>query len=107
MATLTKQHARKIAKKLGAEIDKSPKAHDLAIIRHNGEIIATFGIRRGSNNNLPHGHISDDLHIRPREAINLANCPMSPAQWIQRLGEQNVVEDVTPENEAEPESSNP
>jgi hypothetical protein len=103
MATLTKQHARTIAKKLGAEIDTSPKAHDLALVRHNGAIIATFGIRRGSNKNLPHGHIANDLHISPRQAMNLASCSMTPAQWLERLEEQNVIESPEPETPNEDE----
>ncbi len=77
MPPITKDHAKKIAKKLKAVIDQSPKAHDLACTCHGGRLIATFGIRRGSRKSLGHGHIPEDLQLSPHDTLRLANCPMS------------------------------
>lgn len=46
MATITKELAIKIAKKLGAEIQNRGGAHDLAKVYYKGKLIAHFGIRR-------------------------------------------------------------
>ena len=94
MATITTQHALKIVRKLKATVVKGTKAHDVAQIYHEGRLVASFGIRRGSNKNLPHGHIPDDLHLRPRETIQLANCPLSREAWLQRMREQGLIEEV-------------
>ncbi len=74
MPPLTKDHAKSIAKKLGATIDTGKKAHDIACVYHKGVLIASFGIRRGSDRNLGHGHIPKDLHLSPRQPFA---CPMS------------------------------
>lgn len=85
MPRIDKEHARKIASKLGAVIDTRKKAHDLACVYHAGTLVATFGIRRGSRKSLGHGHIPADLHLSPRDTIRLANCPLSRDKWIQHL----------------------
>lgn len=84
---VTKQHAKKIVSKLGAEVVKGTKAHDRAIVYHNGIVVATFGIRRGSNANSGHGHIPNDLQINQHDTLRLANCPMSREEWIRRVVE--------------------
>jgi hypothetical protein len=85
MARITKEHARKIARKLRAVIDKTPKAHDVAKVYHGGTLIAAFGIRRGSNKNLGHDHIATELHLSPHDTLRLANCPLSRDEWIEML----------------------
>jgi hypothetical protein len=92
MPLITKEHARKIARKLGAQIDRSGKAHDLACVYHNGRLVATFGIRRGSKKDLGHGHIPGDLHLRPHDALRLANCPLSREAWIAMLTAQGWID---------------
>jgi len=99
MPTLNRDHARAIAKKLRATIDKSGKAHDIAYIYHNGVLVAHFGIRRGSDRNLPHGHIPDALHLRPRQTLNLAICTLTREQWIQIMTDAGWIE--SEESEAE------
>jgi hypothetical protein len=101
MASITKEHARKLVRKLKATIDTKSKAHDLALVYHNGVIIATFGIRRGSNNNLPHGHIPNALHLNARDTLLLANCPMPVEEWVRRLTEAGVIEEDDPSEESE------
>ena len=85
MKTITKEHARKIAKKLGAIIDTTPKAHDIVTIFHKGVRIASFGIRRGSKKNAGHGHIPVELSLSRHDTLRLANCTLSKDEWIQML----------------------
>jgi hypothetical protein len=61
---ITREHAEKIVKKLQA-VNESTKnsAHDTYVVYHNDVEIASFGIRRGSKKDIPHGHIPDELHI--------------------------------------------
>ena len=70
---ITREHAEKIVKKLQA-VNESTKnsAHDTYVVYHNDVEIASFGIRRGSKKDKPHGHIPDELHIRPRQCLDLA-----------------------------------
>jgi hypothetical protein len=99
MATITTQHALKIVKKLKATVEKGGKAHDIAHVYYKGRVIASFGIRRGSNKNLPHPHIPNDLHLRPHDTIQLANCPLSRAAWLRRLREQGWIDEEDGEDE--------
>jgi len=88
---ITKEHADKIAKKLKAKISASGKAHDIAAIYEDGKLIASFGIRRGSEKDKGHDHISSDLHVGPHDAKKLAQCPLSREQWIQILKDKSLV----------------
>src|ERR1043165_3100409 len=90
MGKLTGYDALKIARKLKAKIDKSGKAHDIAIIFHNDLEIARFGIRRGSGE-LGHGHIPGDLHLGPHDTKQLAQCTISQEQWIKILCGKGVI----------------
>ncbi len=92
MAIVTKEHAIKIADKLEAVIEKrSKKAHDLALIYHEGRLVAQFGIRRGSKKELGHDHIPNSLHIRPRQARLLGECPLSREDWLEIMSEQGLL----------------
>ncbi len=105
MPPIDKQHAKNIARKLKATIDKSGSAHDIAFIYHEGRLIASFGIRRGSKKSLGHGHITNDLNLSQRDTLLLANCPMSWDEWIQHMTggdevpEEEQEEDVPEEHE--------
>jgi hypothetical protein len=91
MASITKELAKKLVHKLKAVVTTKSKAHDLAEVHHNGVLIAIFGMRR-SPRNLPHPHIPNDVHLNTRDALDLANCPMSVKQWHQKLVEAGVLE---------------
>ena len=81
---ITKEHAIKISRKLGATISsRKNKAHDIAQVIENGRIIAFFGIRRGSEKDKGHDHISRDLHLSPHDAKLLAQCPLSRDGWLE------------------------
>ena len=101
---ITREHAEKIVKKLKA-VDESRKnsPHDTYVVYHNGVEIASFGIRRGSKKENSHGHIADELHIRPNQCLNLARCPLSRDGWIEVLRERGL---VPPEEDgAEPDAA--
>lgn len=96
MAIITKEHAQKIVKKLGAEIETKQrsgagKAHTTALIYHNGILIAQFGIRHGSNKDQSHDHIRNDLHVSPRQALNLARCPLTQLGWLAITREKGLL----------------
>jgi hypothetical protein len=84
---LTKEHAEKIAAKLEAQIDRSRKAHDLAAVYYEGKVIAFFGIRRGSRKNAGHDHIPRSIYFSARKCLDLANCPVSKADWLASMKE--------------------
>jgi len=90
---ITKQLAVQIAAKLGAVLQsgKKQRPHDLYRVDEKGLLIATFGIRRGSNKEAGHDHIPRQLFISPRDARDLGQCPMSREQYIQKLKQQGKI----------------
>lgn len=92
MSIITQELARKIVRKLGATVDeRKNRPHDLACVWVEGKLVATFGLRRGSNKEQGHDHVPDALYVSPREAKLLAQCPMSRDEWIQKLREKNLI----------------
>jgi hypothetical protein len=92
MAIITKELALRIVKKLKAEIRPRPnRPHDLACVFEGDKLVAHFGLRRGSSKNLSHDHIPDDLHVRPREARLLGQCPLSRDEWVAILAKKGLV----------------
>jgi hypothetical protein len=95
MRVITKEHALKIVKKLEAQVvSRDKKAHDIAMVFHSGRCIATFGIRRGSEKDLGHDHISRDLHLGPHKARLLAQCPLTRDKWVQIMKEKGLIAEV-------------
>ncbi len=90
MAILNQESAFTIARKLEAEIITRRKAHDLALIYHEGVVVAKFGIRRGRKD-LGHDHIMGDIFLSPRGARRLASCEMSRDEWIELLIEKGYL----------------
>jgi hypothetical protein len=78
---LNKDHAEAIARKLKA-VMIAGRRHDLAVVKHNGQTIAQFGIRRGSRRDQGHDYIPGQIHVTRRQALLLAQCPMSLEEWI-------------------------
>ena len=79
---ISKQHAEKIADKLQAKIQQGSK-HDFAEIFHGGQLIARFGIRRGSEKYKGHDHIQKDLYLNGYQAKRLAACPLTREEWLE------------------------
>jgi hypothetical protein len=88
---LNKDDAQKIAKKLNARMHPGSK-HDIAVIEYEGKHVADFGIRRGSRRDQGHGHVPRDIHLNLRDALSLAQCTLSNAEWIQRMKEKGLIE---------------
>jgi hypothetical protein len=90
---ITRQLALKIADKLKA-VKESRKGspHDLYAVYENGVPIVVFHIRHGSKKNLGHDHIPDQIHVNAFKSKQLANCPMSRAQWVQEMKSKGVIE---------------
>lgn len=95
---LTKEHAETIAQKLKATI-RSRSAHDLAVIEYNGQRVANFGIRRGSNKDQSHDHLPGSLHLSPHDTLELARCTITLADWIVRMKTKGLITDNKPEKE--------
>jgi hypothetical protein len=92
MPIIDKELANKIVKKLKARLDTRPgRPHDLALVFEGETLIASFGLRRGSQKSQGHDHIPSDLHLSARQTKDLAHCPMSREQWLQVLREKNLI----------------
>lgn len=90
---ITKELALAIADKLNADVKKRKgKRHDLAAIYHEGQLVAIFGIRRGSKKNLGHDHVSNQIYLSPHDARLLGQCPMSREEWLGTLIGKGIVE---------------
>ena len=89
---ITKELAVKIADKLEAEILEAG-AHDLAVVHYNGQIVATFGIRRASEKDKGHDHIPGNIFVGPGFAKLLAQCPKSREDWLEKLRETGKISD--------------
>jgi len=85
MRIITKELALKIAKKLEATIEKTKGPHDIWVVKHNGKMIANFGVRRGSKRELGHDHIPGAIFLHPQEARSLGQCTMKKDEWVQRM----------------------
>ena len=80
---ITKEHAEKIVKKLKAvEITTRGSAHDEYEVEQEGVILGHISIRRGSSKDQGHDFIPGNLHISPRQAKDLANCPWKLEDYI-------------------------
>ena len=79
---ITKELAEKIVRKLGAVRQHSGGAHDIFGVIHEGVLIASFGVRRGSEKDKGHDHIPNDLHVGPGFAKAFAQCSKSKADWL-------------------------
>lgn len=92
MPRITKDHAIAIAKKLGAELVKKSKRHDIALVSHEGKPIASFGIRRSSRRDIGHSHIPRELQIQYHQALLLGQCPWSRDDYITEMKKKGNIE---------------
>lgn len=91
MGIITKELALEIARKLKAKIGKRTKAHDIAVVYHEGKLIASFGIRRGSGRDLGHDHVPSQIFIGPKDARLLGQCPLSREDWVRIIKEKGNI----------------
>ncbi len=81
---LTKELAEKIRKKLKGKKGKRSGAHQIySVFDDDGKtLITTLSIRHGSERDLGHDHLQDDLYLNSHKAKALAHCNISREQWI-------------------------
>ena len=96
--TLEQSEATAIAKKIGADVRKKG-AHQLATLRHRGDIILAFGIRHsrrtGQNHLVGENH---ELKLNLRRAKSLAACTLSKQEYFQILRDRGILIDKTENN---------
>ena len=89
---ITKELAQKIVKKLQAKrANTKNAAHDEYSVEEGGQFIAIISIRRGSNKDLGHDFIPEELHISTGQAKRLAQCPWKRTDYIRHLREQGIL----------------
>lgn len=82
---ITKELAKKIVDKLEA-VKAGTGAHDEYVVYHEGEAIASFGIRHSSQKNKGHDYIPGELGVGPNFAKQLGQCPKSRKDYLLKLG---------------------
>ena len=103
---ITRQHADKIARKLGATEETGSKKsggaqeHVSFVVSHEGVEIAWFGVRRGSNKDQPHGHIPKDLNLSPNQCRKLADSTIDREEYIDNERQKGL---LPPRGEPSPE----
>lgn len=88
---LEKNDALDIATKLGAVVQKNGK-HQRAIVRYEGKIIFTFGIRHGTRTGQ--GHLvgrNRDLRLSETQALALARCTITKEAYFDILRERGLL----------------
>jgi hypothetical protein len=90
---ITKEHARRVVRKLKAEVITKRSAHDLAQVFYNGQLVVQFGLRRGSSKESGHGHLPEDLHLTQHQTLELARCPLSYDDWVSLMRERGLIQD--------------
>ncbi|MBZ5664850.1 MAG: hypothetical protein LAO30_09630 [Acidobacteriia bacterium] len=89
---ITKEIALKICKKLeGREISKKNAVHDVWGIFFNGQLIAQFGIRRGSNKEAGHDHVPRSLNINAGFAKQIGTCTKYRDDYLAHLRERGLL----------------
>jgi len=91
---ITRELADKIASKLKARINTTvSKAHDIAQVYEGDVLVASFGIRRGSQKDQGHDHIPGQIFVNAHFAKLLGQCPKSRAQWIAEMRTKGLLPD--------------
>lgn len=85
---LLKKEAEKIAKKLDAEIQHKSK-HIWALIKLDGVLITTFGIRHDKK--AKHGHIPQYLKISEQQTVDMAACHISKEEYFDILKKKGIL----------------
>ncbi len=84
---ITKELALRIVDKLEAvEITDKGDEHDEYGVFHEGQLIQSFGVRRGSRRGAGHDHIPGDLDVGPNFAKQLGQCPKSRDDYLRKMG---------------------
>ncbi len=91
MRFLTQSDAWAIQEKLRAEVEPGARKHDLVKFRHDGRIIFSFGIRRGSKE-LPHTYIPLQMKLSQKQCREFRECSLTLEAYLQILKSKNLIE---------------
>jgi hypothetical protein len=92
VGVINKDLALAIAKKLKARVEsRSNRPHDIAFVYYEQQLIAMFGIRRGSKKEAGHDHIPRQIHVSPHDARLLGQCPLSQEAYFEKLKERGFI----------------
>jgi len=95
---LTKQVAKKALDKLEArDVTPAGAAHPIYGVFHDGNLVASTGLRHSSNRDIPVPHVKRDLRVNVHFILDLARCPRTKRHWLQALG-------IVPEDESTAEA---
>jgi len=83
MAQFTQKHAELIARKLDCLI-REGKRHTRAALFHNGVLLPSFGIRRGSKQ-TGHDYLPRELHLKQNECWELYDCGLTREAYLQLM----------------------
>jgi hypothetical protein len=98
---ITKELAIKIRDKLeGRAITTKNAAHDVYGIYHNDQLIAQFGIRRGSSKDAGHDHVQKELNVSTGFAKQLAICTRSRDDFLRG---RNLLPQLPPTTQVPPQ----
>ena len=93
MGQIDKQGAKRVIRKLGAELQttKKNRPHDTYTFSHDGKPVLWFGITRSSNKNAPVGNLPRNLQITHKQCVELATCTLSKDEYTQILLGKGVI----------------
>lgn len=87
MTVITKELAIKIRDKLAARsLTTKNDEHDEYGIFHNGRLIASFGIRRGSKKDAGHDHVQKELNVSTGFAKQIGICKRYLDDYLRAQG---------------------
>lgn len=89
---ITKALAEVIVKKLEGVLQPSRSArHDIFHVYHNGLLVASLSIRRGSDRDQGHDYFPRDLHVGPHFAREIGQCSRDRGHWLAELKDKGFV----------------
>lgn len=90
---ITKELAIEIARKLKAQLltSKKGRAHDDYVVYFQGQLVARFGIRHGSEKDKGHDHISAAIHLGPHDAKLFGQCKKDYEFWVEKMREKGFI----------------
>ena len=86
---LTQDGAKKIAKKLKAEIQPGRK-HDLVVFRYGGVRVGQFGISRSSKQQS-HDYIPRQLYITAKQCREFLDCSLTLDAYVEILAGKHLL----------------
>ncbi|MFZ0772614.1 MAG: hypothetical protein WCA49_06495 [Candidatus Sulfotelmatobacter sp.] len=98
---ITKEIALIICKKLeGRDVTKKNDVHDICGIFFNGQLIAHFGIRRGSSKDAGHDHVQKALNVSTGFAKQIGDCKKYRSDYLANLRQRGLLPPEPPEESA-------